>query len=217
MPKHLRILPLALCWAFAGQMSAAEDPPRLAELKAIYKRERNELRAAAISRHIGKLEDLQVILTRDGHLEDAQAVAKKHAEWSRELASLKASKSRAIVLKPADARLVGELKLNSRYIRDWRTPGSVATWSPRGIPPGKYVLYLDYYPVSGGGGSIEVRDISRRAAVRIPPAKGTERGLRSAKAGTIRIGNTVTLRVAPRAPSKNGVFLLAAIRLIPTK
>ena len=216
MPTYLRIIPLALCATCVG-LSAAEDPPRLAELKAIYQRERSTLRAAAISRHIGKLEELQVVLTREGHLEDAQTIARKHAEWARELAKLQASKSTAIVLKPADARLVGELKLSSRYIRDWRTPGSVATWSPRGIPPGKYLLFLDYYPVTGGGGSIEVRDISRRAAVRIPPGKGSERGLRSAKVGTMQIGKTVTLRVAPRSASKNGVFLLAALRLVPTK
>ncbi len=213
-------LPLALvCQATASPPE--EEPARLLELRSIYEKERRTIRAAAIARHLVKLEALHLALTGENNLADAAVVREHIVRHRRELRALGGGDAgpgvKAITLTPDTARLQGALKKSSRYIRNWTSPGDSATWTRRGVPGGRYDVYLDYLPVVGGGGIIDIRSSDGSASLRVEGGTRDKLGQRSAKIGAMNIAQdkAVTIRIAPRSRSREGVFLLTGVRFVP--
>jgi hypothetical protein len=195
-----------------------QDPERLLQLRSIYEAGKQSIREDALVRHMVKLSGLQVALTKEGKLDAAASVREAVAFRKRELASLSGNTARTIVIKRQNARLKGGLKLTPNYIGNWKTNTGSATWTVPDIPPGKYDLHIDYIPVPGGGGTVEIRNREGSTVVRIGGATREKRAPRSTKVGTITLPRkkTVTFRVAPRSVSDRGLFLLTQMRLVAT-
>lgn len=200
----------------AAQEPPEQDPERLLQLRNIYEAGKRSIREDALVRHLVKLAGLKTALAKEGKLEHAASVKRAIAFRKSELASLTGKTGGTIFIKREDALLKGALKLTPSHIGNWRTSTASATWTVRDIPPGRYELHIDYIPVPGGGGTVEVRNLEGSSIVRIGGATRERRGPRSTTVGSIALKQkkTVTFRVAPRSVAGAGLFLLTQLRLV---
>ncbi|MFP6872855.1 MAG: hypothetical protein VCA55_05030 [Verrucomicrobiales bacterium] len=222
---------LLLATAMNVAPALAGQPPELRKLINIYERQKRSLEITAISRHLVKLRDLASTLTKSDYAEDAalvnSVIAEQESRFNKLIktaaqppppaAGAPNTKGSTVYLKAAHAKLRGGLQNSYRYIRNWTTPDCSASWSRRGIIPGRYHIQVTYIPVSGGGGEIQVRELDQLTHAKIPGTTRSRRFKKSLRIGTFNLRQSINLEVRPRTSNSNGVFLLTEVRLIPAR
>ena len=224
----LAIASLSLSTGVGAQEEAQEEAEvtgRLSEVREIYQRELAALRIDALAKHVARLEAALRTVDKADESATAAAIEKLLGEGRRELAALGARVEvesppeepgpRPARLTPRMASIRG-LKRSGNTLHGWTGPGTTAQWTVKGVPRGRYDIYLDYRPVPGGGGTLELQELQQLAAIEIPPATRDARGSRSVKAATFELRGTIGIRITPKTRSRD-VLWLSAVRLVPAE
>ena len=220
-----------LCFvSFTGLLNA-KPPEELINLANLYERQKRALEITAIIDNIRELEKLEITLKKADYIEDAKLVRNVIDQRQRRMDSLLRMASKAplpkakklkgkspiIYLTPPQAKLRGSLKSSFRQIINWITTDCAANWQLKGLIPGRYHIQINYIPVIGGGGEIQVRELDQLIRKQIPAASPDKRFKQSIKIGTMKLRQSVNLEVTPNRTNGRGVFLLTGIQLIPVE
>ena len=213
--------------SFTGLLNA-KPPEELINLVNLYERQKRALEITAIIDNIRELEKLEITLEKADYSEDAKLVRNVIDQRQRRMHSLlriaaqaplpKGKKPKGkrpiIYLTPPQAKLSGSLKGSFRQIINWITTDCTANWPLTGLIPGRYLIQINYIPVIGGGGEIQVRELDQLIRKQIPAASPDKRFKRSIRIGTIKLRQSVNLEVTPNRTNGRGVFLLTGVQLI---
>lgn len=225
--RNLCPIVLLVCFVFGALPCTAQDlvkpTPELDRLKAVYQRELDTLRANGLRSHIEKLAALESAYREHGDATAAEQIKQTLTARRRELTDLDSSAGskaahpagpQPISLVVQEAKIGGSVRRARTTLSNWTTAASTATWIKRGIRPGRYDIYLDFFAIREGGGPIEVRELHQTAEVDIPSADaGASRG--SIKAATFNLRSSLHLKISSKGRGRNGIFYLTGVRLVP--
>jgi len=214
---------------FPGRAEPASEPGRLQELRQAYQAEVTGQASPVIQKYREEL--LKLERTCAGQRDYAGAATvrderlraeKKLSEWARrspEQAVLRPYPGGPITLAAKEANTSGGVAYSKDQdaLEGWKAKDASATWTlPFPLKAGGYEVVLEMACAPGSGGKITIKEDFHTLTRTITPTAGWN-DFTSQTLGTLRVkANATSLTMAALTVEGDGLFLLRAVKLVPT-
>lgn len=211
--------------------AAAEtpEPARLKELRQTYQTEMAGMAAPILQKYreellklertsAGKRDYATAAAVRDERLRAEKRLAEL-AKRSPEQSAVRPYPGGPITLAAKEATVSGGVALNKQKdaLEGWKSKDASATWTlPFPLKAGGYEVVLEMACAPGSGGKITIKEDFHTLTRSISPTKGWD-DFASQTLGTLRVkANATGLRMSALTIEGDGLFLLRAVKLVPT-
>ena len=205
------------------------EPARLKELQKTYQAEMAGKTTPVLQKYREELLKLErasadkrdyatAAAVRDERLRAEKRLA-EIARRSPEQSAVRPYPGGPITLAAKEATVSGGVALNKQKdaLEGWKAKDASATWTlPFPLKAGGYEVVLEMACAPGSGGKITIREDFHTLTRTLSPTKGWD-DFSSQTLGTLRIkANATGLRMSALTIEGDGLFLLRAVKLVPT-
>ena len=205
------------------------EPARLKELRQTYQAEMAGKAAPVLQKYreellklertcAGKRDYTTAAAVRDERLRAEKRLA-EIARRSPEQSAVRPYPGGPITLAAKEATVSGGVVWNKQKdaLEGWKTKDASATWTlPFPLKAGGYEVVLEMACAPGSGGKITIKEDFHTLTRSLSPTKGWD-DFASQTLGTLRVkANATGLRMSALTIEGDGLFLLRAVKLVPT-
>jgi hypothetical protein len=215
--------------ALPVQAEPPAEPVRLEELRQAYQAEVAGKASPVVQKYREELLKLERACAGRRDYTAAAAVRderlrteKKLAEWAQrspEQSVLRPYPGGPITLTAKEATSSGGVVFSKDKdaLEGWKSKDASATWTlPFPLKAGGYQVVLEMACAPGSGGKITIKEDFHTLTRTITPTKGWD-DFTSQTLGTLRVkANATGLKMAALTVEGDGLFLLRAVKLVPT-
>jgi hypothetical protein len=195
--------------SYLGEMAGKASPVLQKYREELLKLERN---------CAGKRDYTTAAAVRDERLRIEKRLA-EIAKRSPEQSAVRPYPGGPITLAAKEATVSGGVVLNKQKdaLEGWKTKDASATWTlPFPLKAGGYEVVLEMACAPGSGGKITIKEDFHTLTRTLSPTKGWD-DFSSQTLGTLRVkANATGLRMSALTIEGDGLFLLRAVKLVPT-
>lgn len=222
-------LAFALLIASPSRGEPPAEPARLKELRQTYQSEVTGKASPLLQKYREELLKLERVCASKRDYTAAAAVRDERLRAEKKLADLaKRSPEQAairpypggpITLAAKEATASGGVVFNKQKdaLEGWKSKDASATWTlPFPLKAGGYEVVLEMACAPGSGGKITIKEDFHTLTRSISPTKGWD-DFASQTLGTLRVkANATGLHMGALTVEGDGLFLLRAVKLVPT-